>query len=71
MTPERAAELADDLRFKYAMSNAARDAIQQVILTACNEQKWEDADIASRLFKRSADAKAKAKNISERNKNKK
>lgn len=45
MTPERAAEIAGGLRFQYAMSNAAHDAIKDAILRACKEQKEADAKI--------------------------
>lgn len=43
MTPERAAAIAGGLRFQYAMSNAANDAIKDAILRACAEQREADA----------------------------
>lgn len=46
MTSERAAEIAGGLRFQYAMSNAAHDAIKDAILRACKEQREADARIA-------------------------
>jgi hypothetical protein len=45
MNSERAAEIAGGLRFQYAMSNAAHDAIKDAILMACAEEREACAKI--------------------------
>jgi hypothetical protein len=46
MTPERAEEIASRIRFDYAISMGAKEAIKQAILKACAEQRETDAGIA-------------------------
>jgi hypothetical protein len=43
MTPDRAEELAVRIRFDFALSKSAGEAIKQAIIQACAEQREEDA----------------------------
>ena len=46
--PTRAEEIAQRIRFDYAISMGAKEAIKQAILKACAEQKEADAKIAEK-----------------------
>ena len=47
MTPERVNSLAAQIRFDYALSRSAFEAIITALLQACSEQREIDAKIAS------------------------
>jgi hypothetical protein len=43
MTPDRAEEIASRIRADYALTRGAAEAIKEIILQACAEQREEDA----------------------------
>lgn len=55
MTPERANAAAVKIRFDYALSRGAGEAIKQAILQACAEQREIDAKICDDLVNTNMD----------------